>query len=125
LSGTSELYLGAGDDEVGAVTIEGAPVAGPPQIEDVETGAALNASDGSPVILDHAMLTGGGATGSLALGPLTSVGGEIDVGGSQAPAGGLTDSGGVTLDSSTTLKLAIDGQGVPALPTRPSRPSGR
>jgi hypothetical protein len=102
--GVGSASAGAGDNEVGDVTITGESTAtGLGAYSNgsvgVTTGAGLDATDGNPIQLQDAGLFGTGTLGSV-----SSQGGVISAG---EPLGVLSVNGSVTLDSASALQFAI------------------
>jgi hypothetical protein len=105
------------DNEVGAVSIAGHDPdhSGIDAISNglviVGTGSKLNATDGNSVVLTDAQvrLEGFQTTPAVAIGPLTSAGGAVEV-----TDGIATVEGSVTLDSNSALLVGINQPGTTA-----------
>jgi hypothetical protein len=102
----TQLAFG-GDSEVGAATFTGADSSDSGTAASsngritLDSGGALNASDGNPVALTDVELNGGGS-----LGGLTSTGSDLNVN-----SGVLQTNGATTLDSAGVLQLAVTADG--------------
>jgi hypothetical protein len=101
----SSGILSLSDIEVGAVSLTGAGVAG--------VFGSLNGTDGNPVTLSSPARLAAQVAGARS-GPLTSTGGNIQVGGGHALDGTLAVNGAVNFDSSTGLVMFIDQPGTTA-----------
>jgi hypothetical protein len=117
LSHRTFLGLNGNDVEVGPVTITGGDATasgnssfrnGSVAVGSPSADGQLNGTDGNSVSLTHAGMTTENAT----VGPLTSTGGNLQVGqGGPSAKGTLTVNGALTLDSATALDMFVNSSG--------------
>jgi hypothetical protein len=99
---SSSGILALNDVEAGAVTLTGSGVAA--------VFRSLNGTDGNPVSIGspaHVAAQFAGAT----IGPITSTGGNIQVGRGHAPDGTLAVNGAIALNSTSVLTMFVDQPG--------------